>query len=286
MLSLLSWLSESVCEDLSLGSKPARPRAYRMPMPNALVIRTAGTNCEQELLRAFSLAGAKTTLVHLDTLIKDPTPIDNADLIGFPGGFSYGDDIASGRIFAMRTRLGLVERLKAAVDRGAGIIGICNGFQVLVQTDLLPGVLGQRVALAGNAGGTFISDWVDVDFDQNADCIWTRGLANLSPEIAKLPIAHAEGCLVADDETVSRLTSNGQVVLRYKDEVNGSVNRIAGICDPTGRIFGLMPHPERYLDWNRHPAWTRLSNEVAPTDPVGLRMFKGAVEAVTGVGAR
>lgn len=274
------------CEDPRPSSKPARPLAYRIPMTSALVIRTAGTNCEQELLRAFELAGAKTSLCHLDTLIKDPSPIDNVDLIGFPGGFSYGDDVASGRIFAMRTRLGLVDRLRAAVDRGAGVIGICNGFQVLVQTDLLPGVAGQRVALTGNSGGSFISDWVDVEFEPDAKCIWTRGLAGLNPEIAKLPIAHAEGCLVADKDTAAHLAANGQVVLRYSDDINGSVDRIAGICDPTGRVLGLMPHPERYLDWNRHPAWTSLSSDVTGTDPVGLRMFRGAVEAVSGVGAR
>jgi len=254
-------------------------------MPNALVIRTAGTNCEQELLRAFSLAGAETTLCHLDSLVKDPSPIDKADLIGFPGGFSYGDDVASGRIFAMHTRLGLVDRLKAAVDRGAGIIGICNGFQILVQTGLLPGIDGKRVALTGNSGGAFISDWCRVDFQPESKCIWTRGLTGLTDDISVLPIAHAEGCLVAGDDTVNALNTNGQVVLRYASDVNGSADRIAGICDPTGRVFGLMPHPERYLDWNRHPAWTRLSGDTKSQEPVGLRMFRGAVESVAGVGA-
>jgi phosphoribosylformylglycinamidine synthase I len=255
-------------------------------MPNALVIRTAGTNCEQELLRAFTLAGAETTLCHLDTLVEDPSPIDRADLIGFPGGFSYGDDVASGRIFAMHARLGLVDRLQSAVERGAGIIGICNGFQILVQTGLLPGLNGKHVALTGNAGGSFISDWCDVEFQPNSNCIWAKGLEGLSGKISKLPIAHAEGCLVADDETVSSLTSNGQIVLRYKDDINGSADRIAGVCDPTGRVFGLMPHPERFLDWNRHPAWTRLSGEITRQEPVGLRMFRGAVESVARVGAR
>jgi len=254
-------------------------------MPTALVIRTAGTNCEQELLRAFTLAGAETTLCHLDSLIQDPSPIDQTDLIGFPGGFSYGDDVASGRIFAMHTRLGLVDRLHAAVERGAGIIGICNGFQILVQAGLLPGFDGKRVALTRNAGGSFISDWCDIEFEPNSKCIWTRGLGGLSEETSKLPIAHAEGCLVADDEIVRSLDTNGQIVLRYADDINGSADRIAGICDPTGRVFGLMPHPERFLDWNRHPAWTRLSGDITQQEPVGLAMFRGAVESMASVGA-
>ncbi len=255
-------------------------------MPTALVIRTAGTNCDQELLRAFELAGAETKLAHLEALVKDPSPIEKADLIGFPGGFSYGDDVASGRIFAMHTKLGLMESLRGAIDRGASVIGICNGFQVLVQTGLLPGIEGRRVALTGNAGGSFISDWFGVDFDKGSRCVWTRGLEDEARDTCVLPIAHGEGCFVADEITSKKLADNGQVALRYTDDVNGSVDRIAGICDPTGRVFGLMPHPERFLDWNRHPAWTRLGAEALAREPIGLRMFRNAVEAISSVGAR
>lgn len=251
-------------------------------MPKALVIRTAGTNCEQELCRAFRLAGAETSLVHLDALVRDPAPIDEADLIGFPGGFSYGDDVASGRIFAMHTRLGLAERLHAAVNRGAGIIGICNGFQVLVQSGLLPGIEDERVALTWNAGGSFISDWSPVEFTPDSKCIWTRGLQNLEEDASLLPIAHGEGCFVASERTTQALRDNNQIALTYTEDINGSCERIAGICDPTGRVLGLMPHPERYLDWNRHPYWTRLPEAVTKLEPVGLRMFRGAVEAVAG----
>ena len=255
-------------------------------MPTALVIRTAGTNCDQELLRAFELAGAETRLAHLEALVSDPTPIDKADLIGFPGGFSYGDDVASGRIFAMHTRLGLMDSLRGAIDRGACVIGICHGFQVLVQTGLLPGIEGHRAALTVNAGGSFISDWYGVDFEDSSKCVWTRGLAGEGEDASILPIAHGEGCFIASEEAVKLLNQSGQVALRYKDDVNGSVDRIAGICDPTGRVFGLMPHPERFLEWNRHPSWTRLSAETKAVEPIGLRMFRNAVEAVSSVGAR
>lgn len=263
-----------------------RPDAYPIPMPTALVIRTAGTNCDAELARAFELAGAKTRLAHLEALVTDPSLIEKADLIGFPGGFSYGDDVASGRIFAMHTRLGLMDSLRGAIDRGACIIGICNGFQVLVQTGLLPGVEGHRAALTVNAGGSFISDWSGVEFSESSKCVWTRGLTGLDADASVLPIAHGEGCFVAPDDTAKLLAQNGQVALRYTEDVNGSVDRIAGICDPTGRVFGLMPHPERYLEWNRHPAWTRLSAERKAAEPIGLRMFKNAVEAASSVGAR
>lgn len=255
-------------------------------MPTALVIRTAGTNCDQELLRAFEVAGAETRLCHLEALVKDPTPIDGASLIGFPGGFSYGDDVASGRIFAMHTRLGLMESLRGAVDRGACVIGVCNGLQVLAQTGLLPGLPGKRVALTVNAGGSFISDWVGVEFEAASRCVWTRGLGGEEPEASVLPIAHGEGCFVADPETLALLETGGQVALRYTSDVNGSAGRIAGICDPTGRVFGLMPHPERFLEWNRHPAWTSLDASVMEPEPIGLRMFRSAVESVAGVGAR
>lgn len=255
-------------------------------MPTALVIRTAGTNCDQELLRAFELAGAQTQLAHLEALVTDPSPIDKADLIGFPGGFSYGDDVASGRIFAMHTKLGLMESLRGAIDRGACVIGICNGFQVLVQTGLLPGIEGHRAALTVNEGGSFISDWYGVDFDEASKCVWTRGLASEGDDASLLPIAHGEGCFITPHDTAKLLAQNGQVALRYTEDVNGSVDRIAGICDPTGRVFGLMPHPERFLEWNRHPSWTRLPDGVKAKEPIGLRMFKNAVEAASSVGAR
>lgn len=255
-------------------------------MPTALVIRTAGTNCDLELRRAFELAGAETRLAHLEQLVKDPGPIDRADLIGFPGGFSYGDDIASGRIFAMHTKLGLMDALRGAVARGACVIGVCNGFQVLVQTGLLPGIAGTRAALTVNAGGSFISDWFPVDFDAGSRCLWTRGLGGEPADASLLPIAHGEGNFVIDPDAADRLARTGQVALRYREEVNGSVDRIAGICDPTGRVFGLMPHPERFLGWNRHPYWTRLTPEMRSAEPIGLRMFRNAVEAVSGVGAR
>ncbi|MEL6330325.1 MAG: phosphoribosylformylglycinamidine synthase subunit PurQ [Planctomycetota bacterium] len=252
--------------------------------PRALVIRTAGTNCDAEMCRAFEAAGAVAELSHVDALVRDPAPVDRAALIGFPGGFSYGDDVASGRLLAARLREKLWPALRSAVERGTPMIGVCNGFQVLVQLGLLPGPMrGERpgdrppaptLALVDNASATFIDRWVRVEAAAPSACVWTRGLEGLAFD---LPIAHAEGRLIARDErTLDALESGGHVALRYAEDVNGSQRRIAGVCDESGRVFGLMPHPERFLEWNRHPA-----GEASDGETPGLRMFRSAVGSVT-----
>lgn len=270
-------------------------------MPKALVIRAAGTNCDTEMVRAFRLAGAACDLVHLDRLIADPGALNSYDLIGFPGGFSYGDDVASGRVFAVRVREKLYAPLQSAVDRGVCVIGACNGFQVLVQIGLLPGSSGgstappeQAVALTDNIHNRFIDQWVRVEPVSTSKCIWTSGWhrfpagddAGATADTMMLPIAHGEGRFVAaSDRVMHELESNGQIALLYTDNVNGSANAVAGICDPTGRVFGLMPHPERYLEWNRHPFFTSLPRDIAVGDTPGLRMFKNAVACVASRGA-
>jgi len=251
-----------------------------MTRPNALIIRTAGTNCDRELVYAFEQAGAATQLVHLSALIEHPELIDGADLIGIPGGFSYGDDIAGGRIFANRLKHRLLEPLQAAVRRGAPIIGICNGFQVLVKMGLLPHPdrAEQIATLADNTSGRFIDRWVRLTVPPQTVCIWTKGLTQLD-----LPIAHAEGRFVpASDQVLEQLRAAGQVAVRYAadDNPNGSTDDIAGICDPTGVVLGLMPHPERYTHVTHHPHWTRSGADVLAQTPAGRRMFRNAVEHV------
>ena len=263
--------------------------------PRALVIRAPGTNCDQEMVRGFALAGARVDLLHLDHLIRSPGEIERYDLIGFAGGFSYGDDCGAGRVQAVKIRERLLGPLREAVDRGVAMLGACNGFQVLVQTGLLPGpapsewrAADQPIALAANAGGRFIDGWVPVVFEPRSVCVWTQGLcdSDLAPEAMMLPIAHGEGRFVASSEqTLRDLESRGQVVLRYLENVNGSAGSIAGVCDATGRVFGLMPHPERYLSWHHHPFWTRLPASSRSGDSLGLRMFRNAVNAVGHVAA-
>jgi phosphoribosylformylglycinamidine synthase len=269
-------------------------------MPKAIVIRTAGTNCDAELMRAFRMAGADPELLHLDALIRDPARLRAFDLIGFPGGFSYGDDIASGRIFAMRVRERLYPFLRASIQRGCPVIGVCNGFQVLVQVGLLPGpgageawpedqAPEQTVSLAENAQARFVDRWVPVEFDASSRCVWTRGLTNgsdgkaASSDIMQLPTAHGEGRFVAAPGVLEQLERNGQVAVRYGDNYNGSQGAVAGICDASGLVFGLMPHPERYLDWDRHPYFTRLGAADRRGHTPGLRIFRNAVEAASRV---
>lgn len=272
--------------------------------PQALVIRTAGTNCDAEMVRAFEMAGAAPSLIHVDRLIAEPQRVDAFDLIGFPGGFSYGDDIASGRILAMKLRERLYPSLRDAARRGVPMIGACNGFQVMVQVGLLPGPAAgdghewpqasapaQTASLSFNAGGRFIDNWVRVRPNLSSPCIWTQGLADAfashADDTLRLPIAHGEGRFVAATAGVLRaLTENNQIALEYVDNPNGSEANIAGICDSTGRIFGLMPHPERYLDWTLHPFWTRLNASTRRGSTPGLMMFQNAVGAVQGAGAR
>lgn len=261
-------------------------------MAKALVIRAAGTNCDAELCRAFTLAGAQARLLHLNALLADPARLDDFDVIGFPGGFSYGDDVASGRIFAMKVRERLYPSLRAAVQRGCPIIGVCNGFQVLVQVGLLPGPSGgdwpadhppaQVCALTDNRDARFHDRWVGVSYEPESVCVWTRGLADLraTPDALMLPVAHGEGRFVAASPAVlGALEAGGQVALRYTDNFNGSEGGIAGVCDASGRVFGLMPHPERFLDWSRHPYWTRLPRDLTAGQAPGLQIFRNAIEA-------
>lgn len=248
--------------------------------PTALIIRTAGTNCDRELAHAFELAGSETRTVHLSRLIDAPEMIAGFDLIGFPGGFSYGDDIAAGRILANRIRQRLWEPLKDAAMRGVPMIGICNGLQVIAKMGLLPDPAQgrQTVTLADNTCGRFIDKWVPMVADPESVCIWTKGLDTFD-----LPIAHGEGRLVcADDNVLEQLKTNNQIALRYAPgkNPNGSADDIAGICNPAGTILGLMPHPERFTDPTHHPTWTRQADDWLTQTAAGLRFFQNAVEHV------
>lgn len=248
--------------------------------PATLIVRTAGTNCDRELAHAFRLAGAAPEIVHLNELIRDPGRLERYQLIGIPGGFSYGDDIAAGRILANYLRHRLLDPLRAAIDRGVPVIGICNGFQALVKLGLLPDphADAQRVTLADNTTGRFVARWVHMVAEPGSRCVWTRGL-----ERFELPVAHGEGRFtVADAAVLDALEQAGQVAVRYGegDNPNGSLRDIAGICDPTGLVLGLMPHPERFVDPTQPPDWTRRREALAEQTPAGLRFFQNAVEHV------
>ncbi|MGP1346196.1 MAG: phosphoribosylformylglycinamidine synthase subunit PurQ [Phycisphaerales bacterium] len=272
--------------------------------PSVLLIRTAGTNCDAELARAFALAGAAPSLVHVDALIRDPSMLARSPIIAIAGGFSYGDDIAAGRVLAVKLRTRLWSPLRDAIERGALMFGVCNGFQVLTQLGLLPGCIAggwpgpgegpprPTVALAENAQGRFVDRWCRMAVDAESPCVWTAGLDGVDAARMVLPIAHGEGRVVGEPAVIERVLGDGLAPLRYAsgDNPNGSMGDIAGMCDPSGRIFGLMPHPERYLSWAHHPSATRLGGGAgAGADggaaTPGLRMFQNAVAAAReGVG--
>jgi len=259
-----------------------------MKKPNVCVVRTAGTNCDKETAFAFMLAGAQAELVHVNTLIDGKKKLSEYQILAFPGGFSYGDDVASGKILANELRCKLITELRQFVRDGKLIIGICNGFQILVKSGLLPGseALTQDTSLIINDSGKFEDRWVYLRTHNSRlhtqKCVWTKNL----PEIIYLPVAHGEGKFVPYNKAVlERLKMNQQVVFTYCDEVgktagypynpNGSVDGVAGICDETGRIFGLMPHPERHIQRSQHPRWTAAGNGA---EGDGLAIFRNAVD--------
>lgn len=253
-----------------------------------LVLTGFGINCDYETAFAFSRAGAKAERVHLNDLINNPSFLTDYHVFSIPGGFSFGDDIASGKILANRLRYRLGDHLMNFVNKGKLIIGICNGFQVLVKMGLLPlldGHMRQDTTLVWNDSGRFEDRWVRVKVNSDSPCVWLRGI-----EFMDLPVRHGEGkFLTRDDNVLHELQRRGMVALRYvrkdgspargnyPENPNGSVDDIAGICDPSGRIFGLMPHPEGHMLRTQHPTWTRVGLHNPDEEGIGLQVFRNAV---------
>ncbi|MDD3088795.1 MAG: phosphoribosylformylglycinamidine synthase I [Candidatus Omnitrophica bacterium] len=254
----------------------------------ALILRTAGTNCDLETAYAFKMAGADPVLMHVNAVIEKRSVIDSSDILAIPGGFTYGDDIASGKVLANQLKNSLRNELSRFVASGRLVIGICNGFQVLVKMGFLPAVSsvpGDSIdaTLSLNDSGKFESRWVYLRGPENGKCVWTRGLL----PVIEMPVAHGEGKFIPKDPGVlSKLKKNGQVVFRYCDpsgndagypfNPNGSVEALAGICDPGGRILGMMPHPERHVTYLQHPNWRRRGPKASGMG-IGLEVFRSGV---------
>lgn len=259
-----------------------------------IVLRTAGTNCDGETAHAFQSCGAQVDRVHINRLLSREVLLKEYHILAIPGGFTYGDDIISGRILANELRLRLGRDLAEFIRERKLILGICNGFQVLVRAGILPGPLSggdgwtpetkQSVTLTYNDSGKFEDRWVHLRLSGNS--VWTQDL----PPVVYLPVAHAEGKFIPGEgkEIINTLKQNGQVVFCYSDaqgnefgypgNPNGSVESIAGITDRTGRILGLMPHPERHFWTTQHPFWTRLKDPAGRGD--GARIFENGVSYV------
>jgi len=239
-----------------------------MTAPKALVLRAAGTNCDRETHHALELAGFAAERVHVFRLMEKPQQLKEFQFLVIPGGFSYGDDVAAGKILANQMLHRLGDALNEFLSDGKLMLGICNGFQVMIKSGLLPwgrvapGEAHRDATLAWNDSGKFEDRWVHLRADSDKCVFLPKG------EQIALPIAHGEGRFVpADDGVLKRLKGDDQVAVRYVDPTgrpggypvnpNGSVDDIAGICDPTGRVMGLMPHPERFVEITHHPQWTR-----------------------------
>ncbi|MEJ2587953.1 MAG: phosphoribosylformylglycinamidine synthase subunit PurQ [Deltaproteobacteria bacterium] len=267
----------------------------------ALILTGFGLNCDYETDYSLKLAGADSRRIHINELIRglgerDKISLSEFQILVFGGGFSWADDHGAGVLMAAKLRRHLGSELERFVRDGNLVIGICNGFQALVNLGLLPGFGGQYdkrlVAITYNDSGNFIDAWVNLKVNQDTPCVFTEGISTI-----ELPVRHGEGKLIAEENTTTTLFENHQVVMQYASNdghaargewpynPNGSVRDIAGICDPTGRVFGLMPHPEAYNHFTNHPDWTkkreilhRGAETPATQEGEGIRIFRNAVE--------
>jgi phosphoribosylformylglycinamidine synthase len=272
---------------------PESDKAKRRAEVRVLVITGLGLNCEVETEAAFRIAGARPERVHLLDLLDGAAgkKLSDYPVVAFVGGFAFGDHMGAGFVFANKIRWHLYDDLLAFLDRGGLAIGICNGFQTMVRLGLLPGFDGDYrtplATLAPNDRLGYRNAWVTLGFDVGSPCVWTRDLTRVD-----LPSRHGEGKLLSTAETLDRLEAAGQVVLRYlgpqgqpttewPHNPNGSPRGIAGICDPSGRLFGLMPHPDAFLYPYQHPQWPRRRLEKdLPAEGGGVSIFRNGVDWV------
>jgi phosphoribosylformylglycinamidine synthase len=260
-----------------------------------LVLTGYGLNCDHETAYAFELAGAVSTRVHINALIDGTVDVSDFHILAFGGGFSWGDDHGAGVVQAVRMKTHLGDKITRFIASGKLVIGICNGFQTLVNMGLLPGFdndyVSRRVALTYNDCGIFRDDWVTLAANDKSPCVFTRGL-----DVVDFPVRHGEGKFYADQAVIDRLAADNQIVLRYAlpggqpangkfpENPNGSILDIAGICDPTGRVFGLMPHPEAYKHPTNHPGWTRMAEKDRRSGkPLNSEMTQGILLFRNGV---
>lgn len=271
-----------------------------MKQVKALVLTGYGLNCDYETDYSLKLAGAQSNRVHINQFITEKegpvaAKLKDYHILVFGGGFSWADDHGAGVLMAAKMRHHLGEEIARFIRDGKLIIGICNGFQALINLGLLPGFEynyeERRAAITYNDSGNFIDTWVNLKVNKNSPCVFTKGLSNL-----ELPVRHGEGKVYAADHDIRQLILNKQVVLQYATEdgrpahgswpfnPNGSLEDIAGICDPSGRIFGLMPHPEAYNHNTNHPDWPakkalllRQGKQFTSEEGEGIKIFRNAV---------
>lgn len=255
-----------------------------MVKPKALIMSGYGLNCEEETKYAFELAGGTGDIIHINDLIDGVKTLNDYQILAIPGGFAYGDDTGAGNAFANKMKNHLLQKLKKFITKDRLVIGICNGFQILARLELLP----VKIALINNNTARYMDRWVDCKVEN--DSPWLRGIRTIS-----LPIAHGEGNFYVEAKSLTTIKRKNLVALQYiKGEIcnyqslpanpNGSLDNIAGISDESGRIFGLMPHPERAMFFSQLPHWPYLNEtykrlgEIVPDKGPGLQIFKNAVK--------
>ena len=263
-----------------------------MSKPRVAVLSGFGINCELETMAVFEMAGATSHRVHVNRIVSGEISLGDFDIMAVPGGFSFGDHLGSGRLMGNRLRFGLRDQVRDFVKAGKPVIGICNGFQVLVKMGLLPGdsdvSLTQTASLALNDSGQYENRWATLEFDPNSPCIWTKGISRM-----RVPVRHGEGKFVTDDPNLlDEWARSGQLAARYVDPVseypsasdevlpyptspNQSWRNIAGVCDPSGLVFGLMPHPEANHSTWLGATWSREDDEHGEGE--GMAIFRNAV---------
>ncbi|MFH2058285.1 MAG: phosphoribosylformylglycinamidine synthase subunit PurQ [Pseudomonadota bacterium] len=269
-----------------------------MKTVNALILTGFGLNCDNETAHVFELAGAIAHKVHINRLVSGEIKLQDFQILAFGGGFSWGDDHGAGVIQALKLKDHIGKDLLDFIDQGKLIIGICNGFQALVNLGLLPGLdndyTTRSVSVTYNDCGNFRDQWVHLAANPDSPCVFTKGIP-----MADFPIRHGEGNFIADPKIIQTLMTNNQIVFQYADKTgvpangafplnpNGSMQDIAGICDPTGKIFGLMPHPEAYNHFTNHPDWARqtqiLKRQGKSLDvqmTIGVQLFKNGVDFI------
>jgi phosphoribosylformylglycinamidine synthase subunit PurQ / glutaminase len=267
--------------------------AFQIMKPKVLVLTGYGFNCDYETKHTFELAGAEAEIVHVNDLIFGEKNLVDYHILAVIGGFTYGDDIAAGKILSSRLKNNLWPQLEKFIADGKLIIGICNGFQALVKAGLLPALSGhdkQEVTLTFNDSGKFEDRWITLKFNEASPCVWTKGV-----DFLDMPIRHGEGKFFTEAATMKHLLDKNLVVGQYAkngalangsypENPNGSPNDVAAICDPTGRIFGLMPHPEAFNHITNHPNWTAIREQAKRQGKkldelgAGVQIFKNAVD--------
>jgi len=276
---------------------PEAERRRRRAAVRVLIPTGLGLNCEAETDAAFRIAGAAPEQVHLADLLDRSRGrrVRDYQILAFIGGFAFGDHMGAGFVLANRIRWRLYDDLLEFVERGGMALGICNGFQTMVRLGILPGFDGDYrtplATLAPNDRFGYRDAWIRLVFDPDSPCVWTRGLSRM-----ELPARHGEGKFLARDrEVLARLERGKQVVVRYTGpdgrateewpfNPNGSPGGVAGICDPTGRLFGLMPHPDAYLYPFHHPRWTREPRaDGIPEEGAGVAIFRNGVDAAAAI---